>query len=91
MFSRDGVKGFHVKYPQGLFRLRGFNAELGESKFSLTNASGKSRIFSWSLNIKTLEGAYNPLPPLIRLMSRDRYLITTPLAVFNGYVSIGND
>lgn len=91
VFNNGAVKGLRVRYSRDLFKMKGLNIELSNSKFSLERAEAKSKAFSWDLSIKSIDGKYNPLPLLVRLVRRDKYLLVTPLAVFNGYVDIENE
>jgi hypothetical protein len=93
VFRESGPVGFRKRLPPSEFRIRGFDVTLGESSFSMTNGAAVGRFgeFSWDLRIRSIEGPRNALPPLARLVSRSRYLLLTPLGVFDGEVRLGND
>jgi len=93
VFRKSDVSGMRVRYLGGYFKLSDSEVILGDSRFSLSEgeALGRSKAFSWNIRIKSLEKEYNPIPPLIRLLRRDKYVILTPLAVFDGHINVGEN
>ncbi|MGC9180243.1 MAG: hypothetical protein ACP5GZ_08585 [Vulcanisaeta sp.] len=90
VFGINEPIGYRVLYPRDYYQVKNdYDLSIGTSRFSLKEgiALGITDVFSWNLKFNILEGIRNPVPPLLRIL-RNKYLMLTPLALFNGYVTI---